>query len=511
MCFEFCSRRIDRRSFAFRRALCVATSTVALSVSSLAFAEPAQELAEPNDRGIITRTRQPMTLTDAEQRELLVLIENLDADAWADRRDAEDELAEKVATSPGFRKAAADALPELDEIRREIVASLLAEAAELAPAPRQAMHFSFLGARAADVVTEINAQSGTDLEFSAALWDAKLTGDIEGLQFWPAVLQLAANHNLDISVSSASATSAQMMLDDRSRVPDKVQLGGPHCIDGPVVVFARGTRMERERYLDKELGSEATVSASAVEHRFSYTFDAFLEPRYWIGSRSFEIEWDEAIDSEGNDLLQRAQAGAADLRSAIDDGLVGGLGGIAPILTQARWTSGRLPMRAELHYPENPGQTLSVRGRIRGLLGTDLTELSVRIDPPRLLGEDGRAEPFRWTIAGVPTRWSVTAVPAGNRMNFEVHGITLQSISSDSDLADLVGSAMSRVRLVDDGGRRIQQNLSPRVRRTDSGEMEMRLVFAADVEVGGTKLICEAPQNAMQLETSFEFKDLPMP
>ncbi|MEL7239547.1 MAG: hypothetical protein AAGK78_11860, partial [Planctomycetota bacterium] len=162
----------------------------------------------PAAEGIV-RLAGEAVATREDRQQLAAFVQRLDADAWADRRDAEDELADALATSPGLRLAAEEALAgetsiELPPGPADVVRMLLGDVAVHASASARSLRFDCQDAAATDVVREINLQAGTQLKLSSDLYAARFTGTFgsAGDAFWPALLDFAAEHDLDVDVSS---------------------------------------------------------------------------------------------------------------------------------------------------------------------------------------------------------------------------------------------------------------------------------------------------------------------
>ncbi|MEL7237455.1 MAG: hypothetical protein AAGK78_01230, partial [Planctomycetota bacterium] len=107
-------------------------------------------------------------------------------------------------------------------------------------------------------------------------------------------------------------------------------------------------------------------------------------------------------------------------------------------------------------------------------------------------------------------RWAVSPLPAeAGKRRWEVRGQVLRSLELQPDLSNLVSSAMSRTRMIDNDGRPLRQSPA-RVNKTGDS-VSVVLVFTGDADQPLPRLVCEAPQTAIELDVPFAFESLPMP
>lgn len=433
------------------------------------------------------------------------LLGDLAHDDWHIREQAHKAI---VATGPAILGPLEARLGQVETIHlRDAILRAIEETRQAAVGRGTAIHATFAGATVADVLRTLQSQSGIKLGVDVIDPAEPVSASFDGWTWWQTVGRLCRENDWDLR-----AFAGGMALRPAGSAPT---LGGPVDLSGPLAVICRGARYERDLVISRSenltwptpdaVGGAMADAMPRHERgaRFEYDFEGYLEPRFVVGSRSFEVVWTEARDDAGNTLLP---IGSADLTGLGND-LLGIASPVAPEKgmlgnrSEATWQSGRLVFSAPLTFPRQPGETLELAGRLRASVGAELTLYEATTTQMtqgarwRVAGEqvEVRAEPGR-----TPNRWMVI---------FE----TLRDPGSEA--LDVMIAGFTGTELFDQAGQKLRRGTALR-QESAAGGVIYRMEFIGPDPDGPTipsKLSATLPARLVELDLPFRFKNLPMP
>ena len=404
------------------------------------------------------------------------LIDQLDAPAYAERRDARRRL-------ESFD--AADLRPFADN---PIVADLLAAAEARGDGEPSRLTIDFDG-QARGLVAEINRRCGVELTLHADLADAPATFACDDAPLWHALIDLADRHGWALDVSARGRRRAGVMLAPRPEGEPSPE-AGPRDLRGPALTRVVSGRLTRS--LDFAAGTAGAT--------LSYDFEANLEPRFQIGPRTFAVEWARAHDAAGRSLMAELPD---DVRMAGGGGLFDNLAGptridvqaAEPATAAAEFTGGRLRFRATLDVPAGTAPSrVDLAGTVRGLVGAGMTDVTADLT---------EAQPPTWVVAGEPV--VVRLLPSDRAGRWVARFNTLRPV--DEPLEALIAASLAGCEMSDADGAALKR------RATRDPVAEECLVY--EVEFSGetppARVTARVPSRAAWLEVPFAFDDLPVP
>ena len=481
---------MDRNRMRPRLALSLAVAAFAVLSASL-------QAAPPQVNGAAAGIERPRkTLDESQVRELLARLAD---SAWSVRQGAQDEL---VALGPDILPILAQARAQSADLQAHSAIGLIETqiADNLARVGRPiSVHLS--DADAAAALREMADQAGFALTIDERrLQGVRVNDEIAGASFWEAMLQLCAAHDLDLRPIE-SGLRATRATEGAART-----IGGPASTSGPMIILARGAHYERRLTLDRHPAAATladTPAAAEASERFRYEFEALLEPRFLIGSRQFTVLLTRAQDDAGNVLHAGcATADGSDLRRDLADPAAGPGDdpALSATLSEAAFSGGRLKFEVDLKFPESPGSRLRLAGRIRGLVGADISQMkAAAID---------LAEGAAWHVAGERTEVSLEPSAAAGRWSLSM----TSARAVTPEVGDLLAVSMATAELFDAAGDRFRRGALQST-TGDDGRLTLRLEFIgpADGSMLPRQLTCRVPRCALDLDVPFEFDNLPVP
>jgi hypothetical protein len=437
-------------------------------------------------------------LKNIHEYEVRELVVQLTDPSWAVRQAAQDEL---VAFGP-------DILPLLEQARlatadlqtRSSIAVIESQISETLARAGRSISVRLENAEASAAVRELAQQAGIPVVIDERrLMGVRLQGAFDGESFWQTMLDLCARHDLDIRPIE-SGLRATRATEGAART-----IGGPASTYGPMLILARGAHYERKLTLERDPAAQTTAVAPAPSYgqeRFRYEFEALLEPRFLIGSRKFTVLLTQAADDAGNILHAAGAADGLDLgRDLADPRRPANAGeGLATSISEAQWSVGRLKFDVDLLFPDSPGRSISLAGRIRGLVGAELEDV-------RVAAVD-MAEGQTWHAAGERTEVRLEPSAAAGRWVLTL--VTGRAVAPE--VSDLLANALATAELTDAVGDRFRRG-SLNSSTGDDGRVTLRMEFIgpADETMLPRHLSVRVPRRALELDIPFEFENLPMP
>jgi hypothetical protein len=418
--------------------------------------------------------------------------------SWVIRQAAQDEL---VALGPDILPILALARAESADLQAHAAIRLIeTQIADNLARVGRPVFVHLADADAAAALREIADQAGFTLTIDdRRLQGVRVNGEIDGASFWQAILQISASHDLDLRPVE-SGLRATRATEGAART-----VGGPASTSGPMIILARGAHYERKLTLDRDPASATladTPAAAQASERFRYEFEALLEPRFLIGSRRFTVILTRAQDDAGNVLHAAGAADGADLRRELAEPAAGAGDdpALAAAISEAAFTGGRLKFDIDLDFPQSPGRQLRLEGRIRGLVGAEISQMkAAAID---LAG--GAA----WHVAGERTEISLEPSAAAGRWTLSM----TSARAVTPEVGDLLAVSMATAELLDAAGDRFRRGALQST-TGDDGRLTLRLEFIgpADGSMLPRQLTCRVPRCALELDVPFEFDNLPVP
>lgn len=434
------------------------------------------------------------------------LVDDLAHDDWHIRKQAHDTLVEM---GPAILPGLEERLAHVETIHLRDAILLAIEQTRQAAAGRGTLiRAAFTSAGTADVLRTLRTQSGMELGISVIDPAQPISARFDGWTWWQSVGWLCRQNDWDLKVDAGGMSIRP--------AGSNLTLGGPVHLSGPLAVLCRGARYERELTMSRNADSawptpnrvgEAAEGAESARHergtRFLYEFDGYLEPRFVIGSRSFEVIWTEARDDAGNTLLP---AGIADI-SGMGDDLLGPPSPVAPEKgvvgnrSDATWQSGRLMFSAPLVFPGEPGRTLAVAGRLRASVGADLTVYEATTTQI--------TRGIRWRVAGEQVEVRAETGRSPNRW------IVVYETLRDPGPAtmDVMIAGFLETQLFDQSRRKLRRGTAYR-QEGAAGGVIYRMEFIGPEAEGLTipaRLTATLPARLVKLDLPFRFENLPMP
>jgi hypothetical protein len=408
-------------------------------------------------------------------------IRQLSADAWRDRQAAQDTLV-------GFGEGVIPRLRELtaaaddDEVRTRAGAAI-AQIENNARLGGSLVTIHLKDASPKDVFAELSRQARCDLRpFPRNLWDmnrgrgfggpgnARITLDVERVPFWTAFREACTKSG--VFPQQVGPDGGMGLTQGTSNY-----WNGPTVISGPFMVVAN--RIYRSDSIE-------LANPASVQHDFSMSLAAFVEPKIRVVQSSYNVRIDEAVDDNGNSLA---------VNEPTPEGMSTG--------QQWMWN-----LNARLKYPaEHPGKTIA---RVRGGMRFVVQTRSETLDVPDILS----AKNVQKTIAN--RRILIKEVKkAGEQYEVQTTVFRFGLPPAEWSAMTYPGAA---IRLLDKDGK----PLSSRGWGGGGGpdEMNYNWTFARDSWGGGGaddkagepfRLVWEIPTETRPMDVDFSFKDLPMP
>ena len=413
------------------------------------------------------------------------LIDQLAADEWRAREDAQEQLTALGAdVIPRLQRVVAESSSEEARQRAGAAINRIRER-QVTGSSLITLHMKNVSPR--EVFAEISRQSGSNLQpLPPELWDTrpwpKVSFDFDNQPFWIVMRAIAEQTGMELKpwnndglhlIQGAPAAAAN----------------GRWTVTGPFLITLH--RASRKQEIDY-------AAADAVSSDFVLTFTAMAEPKLRVLRASYLAKLDEATDDRGNSLLPTDDNDEHDRRRGLELAYTGNHAG--------QWS-----FTARLASAKNMGTRLAV---LRGSAMVQLQTRSQTLEVPNILSATnvtGSAGGMSLTVREVKK--------TGDR--YELNVIVAREAGRPETGADAldwqrIQQSLTELTLVDEQGRTLERGSFSSGGTDQSTEVTMSFsATEANTARNRTgepsKLVWRVATEVKDVLVPFEFKDVPLP